>query len=133
MSSQGINEVRLDKWLWAARFFKTRSLAKQAVDTGHVFYNNSRCKASRSVSLGAQLRIRKPEQTLVVLVLALSEQRGPAAQAQLLYQETEESRIERLKEQELQRLDRQAFQAPAHKPNKHQRRQLTAIKHEPFA
>src|SRR6476620_9360644 len=87
--------VRLDIWLWAARFFKTRSLAKQAIEGGKVALNDAAAKPSRGVHAGDRLAIRRGEEAFVVDVIALSEQRGPAAAAQALYRETEESRATR--------------------------------------
>lgn len=87
--------VRLDKWLWAARFFKTRSLAAQAVDGGRVRMNGEGTKPSRPVKAGDQLAIRAGALEWVVEVKALSRQRGPAAQAALLYAESEDSRARR--------------------------------------
>jgi ribosome-associated heat shock protein Hsp15 len=87
--------VRLDKWLWAARFFKTRSLAAKAVDGGKVRLNGESAKPSRELKAGDELAIRVGEAEWVVAVKALSRQRGPAAQAALLYAEREDSRIRR--------------------------------------
>ncbi len=83
--------IRLDKWLWAARFFKTRSLASQAIEGGHVHVNDQRAKPARAVRLGDVLRIRNPGGEFVVTVAGLSEQRGPASVAQGLYVESPES------------------------------------------
>lgn len=91
----GLNEVRIDKWLWAARLFKTRSLAQDAVETGRVLVAGERVKPARALRAGEQLRVRtggggaSVERTL--RVLALSDRRGPAPVAQRLYEETEES------------------------------------------
>ncbi|MDP2962975.1 MAG: S4 domain-containing protein [Sulfurimicrobium sp.] len=95
------NKLRIDKWLWAARFFKTRSLASQAVDGGKVQCNGERIKPARAVHVGDELRIRQGPYELVVVVRALSERRGPASEAALLYEETPESVAARavLKEQ----------------------------------
>jgi ribosome-associated heat shock protein Hsp15 len=87
--------VRLDKWLWAARFFKTRSLAAKAVDGGKVRLNGEGAKPSRDIKPGDELAIRVGELEWVVEVKALSRQRGPAAQAALLYTEHEDSRARR--------------------------------------
>lgn len=87
--------VRLDKWLWAARFFKTRSLAAAAIDNGRVEVHGERAKRSRHVTAGDLLRIRKPPFEQVVEVLGESEQRGPASVAATLYRETDESRAAR--------------------------------------
>lgn len=84
--------VRLDIWLWAARFFKTRSLAAESIDAGRVEVNGQRAKRSRPVTLGDTIRVRKPPFEQVVVVLGESEQRGPATVAATLYAETEESR-----------------------------------------
>jgi ribosome-associated heat shock protein Hsp15 len=87
--------VRLDKWLWAARFFKTRSLAAKAVDGGKVRLNGESAKPSRELKVGDELAIRVGELEWVIEVKALSRQRGPAAQAALLYAEREDSRTRR--------------------------------------
>jgi ribosome-associated heat shock protein Hsp15 len=117
-------ECRLDKWLWAARFFKTRSLAKQAVEGGKVRYNGERCKVSKLVEVGAKLSLSQGWDALEIEVLKLSDQRGPAPQAQLLYRETDASRVAR----EKAAADRKAFAAGApltpDRPNKKQRRQI---------
>lgn len=81
-------KVRIDKWLWAARFFKTRSLATQAVDGGKVHCNGERVKPARAVQLGDELRIRQGSYELIITVRALSERRGPASEAALLYEES---------------------------------------------
>ena len=83
--------VRLDKWLWAARFFKTRTLAAESIDAGRVEVNGERAKRSRGVTVGDTLRIRKPPFEQVIEVLGESEQRGPASVAQMLYAESEAS------------------------------------------
>ena len=87
--------VRLDKWLWAARFFKTRRLATDAIAGGKVQVNGQRCKPSRSIQLNDTLIIRKGPVRFVVVVLAISSHRGPAPQAETLYRETPASREER--------------------------------------
>ena len=83
--------VRLDKWLWAARFFKTRTLAAEAIDAGRVEVNGERAKRSRAITAGDRLRIRKPPFEQLIEVLAESEQRGPASVAATLYVESRES------------------------------------------
>lgn len=90
-------EVRIDKWLWAARFFKTRSLASKACDMGRVESNGQRAKASREVRPGDLLLIRNDGGEFQIEVLQVSEMRGPAAVAQALYRETEASKVARLK------------------------------------
>ena len=85
------NEVRLDKWLWAARFYKTRSIAKAMIEGGKVHYNGQRAKVSKAVEIGATIKLRQGNEEKEVEVLALSDQRRGAPEAQLLYQETEKS------------------------------------------
>jgi ribosome-associated heat shock protein Hsp15 len=87
--------MRLDKWLWAARFFKTRTLASDAVDGGKIKVNGERAKPSRDIKPGDELQVRIGEYEWVVHVRALSQQRGPASAAQLLYEETEASHTRR--------------------------------------
>ncbi|HEY6985387.1 MAG TPA: RNA-binding S4 domain-containing protein [Rhodanobacteraceae bacterium] len=117
--------VRLDIWLWAARFFKTRSLAKQAIEGGKVALNDVPGKPAKAVHAGDRLRIRRGEEMFVVDVLGLSEVRGPAAAAQALYRETDESRAAREAQRETQRLQGRA--APATKPDKRARRLIRAL------
>jgi ribosome-associated heat shock protein Hsp15 len=87
--------LRIDKWLWAARFFRTRSLAVQAIEAGHVSVNQERAKPAKTVKAGDRVVVRRPPFEHTVLVKALSERRGGAAEAALLYEETEESRAHR--------------------------------------
>ena len=89
---QGPDKVRLDKWLWAARFFKTRAVAAEAVEGGKVQLNGDRPKRARALQVGDELRIRLGPFEHIVAVRALSDRRGPATQAAALYQETEASR-----------------------------------------
>lgn len=116
--------VRLDKWLWAARFYKTRSIAKQAIEGGKVHYNGSRCKVSKDVEVGALIRLRQGWDEKEVEIVALSEQRRGAPEAQNLYRETEDSINKRLLESE----QRKALQAhhtiSRERPTKKQRRQI---------
>ena len=86
-----MHDTRLDKWLWAARFYKTRSLAQQAIERGHVRVGGETVKTARAVRIGDELQVRTGETTRTVRVRAVSEFRGPASQAQLLYEETEAS------------------------------------------
>lgn len=92
-----MTSVRMDKWLWAARFFKTRALASRACDLGRIASNGQQAKASRDVRLGDLLQVKNEGGDFQVEVLLLSEARGPAAVAQTLYRETEASRELRLK------------------------------------
>ena len=118
-----MDKVRIDKWLWAARFFKTRALAKNAIDNGKVHINGQKPKASRMLELGVTLTIRQGFDEKVVTVVTLSDQRRGAPQAQTLYQETQESIAAR----EKSAAERKALNSslPQHeKPNKKQRRQI---------
>lgn len=117
--------VRLDKWLWAARFFKTRSLAAEAVDGGKVEINGARAKPSRIVRVGDSLCIRRGPLEWTIVVKEVARLRGPAAQAQLLYQETDESRRRRDAAQAQMRLERPPeFDAPG-RPTKRDRREIS--------
>ena len=116
--------VRIDKWLWAARFYKTRSLASQAVNGGHVALGGNRVKPSREVRSGDQLVIRLGQLEYTVLVLAVSDKRGPAAVARSLYSETEDSVATRERQQEERKLLRQLTCQPDHRPDKHERRKI---------
>lgn len=120
-------QVRLDIWLWAARFFKTRSLGKQAVETGKIEIGGQRAKPSRAVRIGDVLNIVRGEERFQIQVLALSEQRGPAAQAQKLYLETEASRAAREAAIAQRRAERTGYQAPLSKPDKRARRLIRAL------
>ncbi len=91
MKQETLDKVRLDKWLWAARFFKTRSLASTAISGGKVHCNGQRCKPSRAVNVGDELEIHKGLERFVVLVEALADRRGSATVARTLYTETPES------------------------------------------
>ena len=121
-------QVRLDKWLWAARFFKTRSLAKTAVEGGKVHYDGARAKPSRTVELGATLRLRQGWDEKTVVVRGLSEQRGPATVAQTLYEETADSIARQTASAELRRQAQAATAAPEQRPNKKQRRDIMRFK-----
>jgi ribosome-associated heat shock protein Hsp15 len=119
--------VRLDVWLWAARFFKTRALAKQAIEGGKVEVAGQGAKASRLVKPGEQLRIRRGEDQFEVQVLGVSEKRGPAAAAQALYLETAASRETRLRLAAERRAANAGYRAPASKPDKRARRLIQAL------
>ena len=122
--------VRLDKWLWAARFFKTRGLARTAIDGGHVHYNGVRAKPSKAVEVGAKLVVTKGQTTFELDVLALDDQRKQASVAQLLYSETEESK-KRREEIALRRKAMAAgVMAPSSRPNKRDRRALQKVQRQ---
>lgn len=119
--------VRADSWLWAARFFKTRSLAKQAIEHGQVEINGAACKPSRPMHIGDRLRVRRGEESFEIEVLALSGKRGSAAVAQTLYRESESSRLAREAAREQRRAERAGYQAPPGKPDKRARRLIRAL------
>jgi ribosome-associated heat shock protein Hsp15 len=119
--------VRLDLWLWAARFYRTRSLAKQAIDTGKVDVGGQRAKASRTVRLGDTMRIVRGDEVFEITVAGLSDQRGPASVAQTLYSESETSKSMRLEALASLRAGRAGYQAPQHKPDKRARRLIRAL------
>lgn len=119
-----MDAVRIDKWLWAARFFKTRSLASRAVNGGHVEVHGSRVKPSRTVQAGDLLAIRRDQVEWTVEVLALSDKRGPATVARTLYAETGASLVRREREQEERRALGQQGSVPERRPDKHERRKI---------
>jgi ribosome-associated heat shock protein Hsp15 len=116
--------VRIDKWLWAARFFKTRALASRACDLGRIQSNGVKAKPARDVRAGDRLHIENEGGIFEVDVLQLSEIRGPAAVAQTLYAETEAGREARLKATEERRAMEKAFPLPASRPSKRDRRRI---------
>lgn len=116
--------VRIDKWLWAARFFKTRALAARACDLGRIQSNGQPVKPAREVRIGDMLRVTNDGGDFHVEVLLLSDVRGPAAIAQTLYRETEEGREMRLKVAAERKAARQFEQLPASRPSKRDRRRI---------
>lgn len=116
-------QMRLDKWLWAARFYKTRSLATQNVESGHVHLNGQRCKPARGIRCGDRIEITRGEESIEVEVQALSQQRGPAPQAQLLYTETPASQERRAIARELRQLAPKAERGSG-RPTKKERREM---------
>jgi ribosome-associated heat shock protein Hsp15 len=119
-------DVRLDRWLWAARFFKTRSLAQQAIAGGHVHLNGQRVKAARAVRPGDRLEITRGEERFEIHVLALAARRGPATVARSLYEETDASAAARAAAQQLRR-DLAGSRPPASRPDKRDRRRLISF------
>jgi ribosome-associated heat shock protein Hsp15 len=117
-----VNGVRIDKWLWAARFFKTRALASKACELGRVLSNAVVAKAAREVRVGDKLQIRNEAGDFVLEVLTLSEVRGPAAAAQELYRETDESKLARAKAAEERKAMFANNPTPARRPTKRDRR-----------
>jgi len=125
----GDDRVRLDKWLWAARFFKTRSLSAEAIDGGKITIKGERAKPSKPVKLGDEIRVQLGQFQHVVIVRGLSERRGPASVAQTMYEETEASRAARA------RLAEQLRMAPAGlvyeekgRPTKRDRREISRFR-----
>ena len=117
-------QVRIDKWLWAARFFKTRSLATKATSGGKVFVNGQRTKPSKPVMIGDKLTIHKGHMEWVIVVLDLSGKRGPATVARTLYEETEESIQARADQKQERSLFYAGQTMPAKKPGKRDRRKI---------
>ncbi|MDP5255212.1 MULTISPECIES: ribosome-associated heat shock protein Hsp15 [unclassified Vibrio] len=128
MSSPQDN-VRLDKWLWAARFYKTRSIARTMIDGGKVHYNGQRSKPSKIVEIGALITLRQGNQQKQIVVEKISDQRRGAPEAQTLYQETQAS-IELREEQALQRKMMAHNPSPERRPDKKQRRDIIKFKHQ---
>ena len=120
--------VRMDKWLWAARFFKTRSLAARACELGRIESNGQRAKASREVRAGDLLQVRNDAGNFQVEVVLLSEMRGPAAVAQTLYRETETSRELRLKLAEERKAMPHFEASQGGRPSKRDRRKLDRLR-----
>lgn len=124
MNTPEPESLRLDKWLWAARFFKTRQLANEAISGGKVHCDGQRVKPGRSVRVGNRLRIHKGTYEWDIEVEALSRQRRPASEATQLYRESEESRQRREQLCAELRLQRQQNPQPEHRPSKKDRRQI---------
>ncbi|MFT5701875.1 MAG: ribosome-associated heat shock protein Hsp15 [Desulforhopalus sp.] len=119
--------VRLDKWLWAARFFKTRSMATTAVNGGKVHLNGARVKSGRNVAINDQLIITIGVMTFAITVLGISKYRRPAKEAQFLYVESEESIKARLEQRDLRRMSNNGYAAPVTKPTKRDRRKIKSF------
>jgi ribosome-associated heat shock protein Hsp15 len=116
--------VRIDKWLWAARFFKTRALAAKACDIGRIRSNEIEAKPARDVHIGNMLRIKNEGGDFHVEVLGVSDIRGPAAVAQTLYRETEQSKQRRQQEAAERKAMQQYAPLPEHRPSKRDRRRI---------
>lgn len=128
--SEPEESLRIDKWLWAARFFKTRKLAAEAVSGGKVHANGQRCKPSKEVKVGTRLLIHKDQYSWDISILGLNGQRRPAKEAILLYEETQESHDKRQR-QIAENREQQQFIPHSEKerrPNKKQRRQIHRFK-----
>ncbi len=129
MSAFDETKVRVDKWLWAARFFKTRNLAKQAIDGGKVHCDGQRIKPSKEIPVGVELTIRQGWDEKTVAVIALSDQRRGAPEAALLYEETTASITKREQEADQRKALRGTGLVADRRPNKKQRRQIHRFKH----
>ena len=125
-----MDTVRIDKWLWAARFFKTRSLAARACELGHIQCNNQPVKPARDVRIGEILQIRTEAGDFQVEVLLLTNIRGPARVAQTLYRETESSREQRLRLAQERRSGMLSSPAPENRPSKRDRRRIRQFRGE---
>ena len=120
--------VRIDKWLWAARFFKTRGLAQMAIDSGRVLLGDARIKPAHAVKVGDKLAVTAGERTFEFEVLGLSEVRGPAPVAQALYRESEASIARRAAEAERRRYAREPAATIAGRPTKRDRREIGRVR-----
>lgn len=118
------HKIRADKWLWAARFFKTRNLAKQAIEGGKIHCDGQRIKASKELTLGLTLTIKQDWDEKTVVIKALSDQRRGAPEAALLYEETEASTLLRAKRSAERKAGLGSFIVSDHRPNKKERRQI---------
>ena len=131
--AQTETSLRLDKWLWAARFYKTRSLASEAIAGGKVHVNGQRVKPSKEIQVGAVLTISKEQLIWKITITGISKQRLPAKDAVLLYQEDEQSKTEREAQIAIQREQRAllGFTPSDHRPNKRERRLIHRFKQTP--
>jgi len=122
--------VRLDKWLWAARFFKTRALSRSTIQAGKVHYNGQRTKPAKTVEIGAEIEFPKGYDRMTVVVIALSEKRGNATQAAALYEETPASIAKREANAAARKANALYNPHPDQRPDKKQRRELIKFKHQ---
>jgi len=123
-----LTELRLDKWLWAARIFKTRALAVEAINGGKVHLNDTRVKPSRVVHVGDELDVTRGVERYHLSIKGLNDKRRPAKEAQLLYRESDESIQKREEEQAMRKIQNASMVRPERKPNKQQRRRIIKFK-----
>ena len=124
------SSVRLDKWLWAARFFKTRSIAREAVSGGKVHLNGNRAKPGRTLNTGDELRIQRGEDEYTINIVELTIRRGPAVVARTLYEESEENRTRREQLAEKRKLEHQKSATRVRRPDKRERRKIVRFKNK---
>ena len=123
----GNDQVRIDAWLWAARFFKTRALAKQAIERGRVTVDGAACKPAHTVKIGEALRIARGDETFEITVAGLAHKRGSSTLAQALYRESAASITARENAREQRRAERAGYQPPPKRPDKRARRLIRAL------
>jgi ribosome-associated heat shock protein Hsp15 len=128
MKEKNSEGVRLDKWLWAARFYKTRSVAREMIEGGKVHYNGQRSKPSKLVELNAELTLRQGNDERTLVILDISDQRRPASEAQQLYRETDASIVKREKMAEARKMNALTMPHPDRRPDKKERRDLMKFK-----
>ncbi|AMO46829.1 ribosome-associated heat shock protein Hsp15 [Kosakonia oryzendophytica] len=129
MKQQPAQDVRLDKWLWAARFYKTRAIAREMIEGGKVHYNGQRSKPSKIVELNATLTLRQGNDERTVIIKGITEQRRPADEAVALYEETAESIEKREKMTLARKLNALTMPHPDRRPDKKERRDLMKFKY----
>ena len=123
----GNDQVRIDAWLWAARFFKTRALAKQAIERGRVTVDGAACKPAHTMKIGEALRIASGDETFEITVAGLAHKRGSSTLAQALYRESAASITARENAREQRRAERARYQPPPKRPDKRARRLIRAL------
>ena len=129
MKEKPVEAVRLDKWLWAARIYKTRALAREMIEGGKVHYNGQRSKPGKVVEQGATLTLRQGNDERILLVKGITEQRRPASEAAALYEETAESIEKREKMALARKMNALTMPHPDRRPDKKERRDLMRFKH----
>ena len=129
MKEKPVEAVRLDKWLWAARIYKTRALAREMIEGGKVHYNGQRSKPGKIVEPGATLTLRQGNDERILLVKGITEQRRPASEAVTLYEETAESIEKREKMALARKMNALTMPHPDRRPDKKERRDLMRFKH----
>ena len=128
MKEKSSEEVRLDKWLWAARFYKTRAMAREMIEGGKVHYNGQRSKPGKVVELNAELTLRQGNDERTVVVVGITAQRRPASEAQQLYRETDASIEKREKMAQARKMNALTMPHPDRRPDKKERRDLMKFK-----